>query len=111
MPTYLRPENEQTLCDLEQENDWNKGEVLAVHWIKPVAKRRQGQEQAHLILKLSHPQRANEAIMDGLSVMGLRLPMEKLRREACHCLRCQKLRGWLGLIRDVSAICENFIHG
>lgn len=109
-PTYLRPENEQTLRELERENDWVKGEVIAAHWIKPVAKRRQGQERAHLILKLSTPQRANATIMHGLSVMSHRLPVEKLRKEAHRCLRCQKLEpGHMArdcdMIEDVCGTC------
>lgn len=109
-PTHLRPENEQTLHDMERENGWNKGEVVAAHWIKPVAKRRPGQERAHLILKLSTPQRANETIMNGLSIMGLRLPVEKLRKEARRCLRCQKLEpGHMArdcdMIEDVCGTC------
>ncbi|EPS99845.1 hypothetical protein FOMPIDRAFT_6227, partial [Fomitopsis schrenkii] len=71
---------------------------------------RQGQEHTHLILKLSTPQQANEAIMNGLSVMGLRLPVEKLCKEAHCCLRCQKLEpGHMArdcdMIEDVCGTC------
>ncbi|EPS99060.1 hypothetical protein FOMPIDRAFT_1082659, partial [Fomitopsis schrenkii] len=90
-PVYFRPDHEPSLRDLERENDWNRGDIIAAHWIKPVDKRRHGQQRAHLILKLGSPQRANAIIMRGLSVMGQRLPVEKLRKEARRCLRCQRI--------------------
>ena len=90
-PIHLAIELANTLRGLENDNEWAKGEIVAAHWIKPVNKRRAGQERAHMILKLSTPQRANETILNGLCVMGQRLPVEKLRKEARRCLRCQKM--------------------
>ena len=81
-PVYFQPEVDHVLRELEDENGWTRGEVVAAHWIKPVAKRRVGQERAHLILKLNTPQRANETIMGGISILGRRLAVEKLRKEA-----------------------------
>lgn len=88
-PVYLQPDNPRDLRDLESTNGWNRNELVAAHWIKPVDKRRQGQQHAHLILKFSTPQRANAAIMNGMAVDGRHLPVEKLRKEARRCLRCQ----------------------
>ena len=90
-PVYLRPDNPRDLRELEAVNGWNPNELTAMHWIKPIDKRRQGQQHAHLILKFTTPQRANEAIMNGMAVHGRHLPVEKLRKEARRCLRCQKL--------------------
>ena len=90
-PVYLRPDNPRDLRDLESVNGWNVNELVAAHWIKPIDKRRQGQQHAHLIIKFSTPQRANEAIMQGIAVHGRHLPVEKLRKEARRCLRCQRL--------------------
>ena len=109
-PVSINLDREQTLRDLETWNGWTKGEVVAAHWIKPIAKRRIGQERAHMILKLSTPQRANSTIMNGISILGQRLPVEKLRKEARRCLRCQKLEpGHLArdceMIEDVCGTC------
>ena len=90
-PVYLSPDNPRDLRELEATNGWNPNEIAAMHWIKPVDKRHQGQQHAHLILKFTTPQRANEAIMNGMAVHGRHLPVEKLRKEARRCLRCQKL--------------------
>ena len=90
-PVYLRPDNPRDLRELEEVNGWSPNELTAMHWIKPVDKRRQGQQHAHLILKFTTPQRANDAIMNGMAVHGRHLPVEKLRKEARRCLRCQKL--------------------
>ena len=90
-PVYLHPDDPRDLRDLEAVNGWNPNELVAAHWIKPIDKRRQGQQHAHLIIKLSTPQRANEAIMQGIAVHGRHLPVEKLRKEARRCLRCQRL--------------------
>lgn len=48
--------------------------------------------------------------MGGISVQGRRLPVEKLRKEACRCLRCQKLEPRhmardCELIADVCGTC------
>ena len=109
-PVCLDLDRAQTLRDIESWNGWTQGEVIAAHWIKPVAKRRAGQQRAHMILKLSTPQRANEAILNGVSIVGQRLPVEKLRKEARRCLRCQKLEpGHLArdceMIEDICGTC------
>lgn len=90
-PVYLQPENPRNLRELEAANDWNPNELTAAHWIKPVEKRRPGQQHAHLILKFTTPQRTNAAIMHGIAVDGRHLPVEKLRKEARRCLRCQHI--------------------
>ena len=64
-----------------------------------------------MILKLSTPQHANETIMNGFCVMGQCLPIKKLCREACRCLRCQKMEpGHLArdceMIDDVCGTCS-----
>lgn len=109
-PVSINLDREQTLRNLATWNGWTKGEVIAAHWIKPIAKHRTGQERAHMILKLSTPQRANSAIMNGMSILGQRLPIEKLRKEARRCLHCQKLEpGHLAhdceMIEDVCGTC------
>ena len=77
-PTYLQPDDPNTLRDLEAENDWKRDDLVVAHWIKPIDKRRPGQQRAHMIIKFSTPQRANDAILHGMAVCGARLPVEKL---------------------------------
>lgn len=90
-PVYLQPDNPRDLRELEAVNGWEPNELTAAHWIKPIDKRRRGQQHAHLILKFTTPQRANTAIMHGIAVDGRHLPVEKLRKEARRCLRCQRI--------------------
>ena len=90
-PVYLQPDNPRDLRELESVNGWEPKELIAAHWIKPIDKRRKGQQHAHLILKFTTPQRANAAIMHGMAVHGRHLPVEKLRKEARRCLRCQRI--------------------
>ena len=104
-PAYLQPTNPNELREMETENEWNRNEILAAHWIKPIDKRRPGQQRAHLIVKFSTPQRANEAIMKGMAIHNTRLPVEKLRKEARRCLRCQKLEAG-HLARDCEWIID-----
>ncbi|KZT63574.1 hypothetical protein DAEQUDRAFT_636218, partial [Daedalea quercina L-15889] len=63
VPTCFTPGDENTLCELEQENNWERYDLTAVHWIKPENKRCPGQTSAYLIAKFSSPQQANHVIL------------------------------------------------
>ncbi|KZT66287.1 hypothetical protein DAEQUDRAFT_636968, partial [Daedalea quercina L-15889] len=110
VPTYFHPDSDRDLRTLEHDNEWNEHEIVAAHWIKPVNKRRPGQQRAHLIVKFSSPQRANSAIMRGVSLLGAHVMVERLAKEARRCLKCQRLEpGHLAqncdLIIDVCGTC------
>ncbi|TFY52367.1 hypothetical protein EVJ58_g10059 [Rhodofomes roseus] len=110
VPTYFDPGNEDRLRELEEENGWDRYDLTAAHWIKPENKRRPGQTSAYLIAKFSSPQRANDVILHGVSLLGRRVQAKRLVKEARRCLKCQRLEpGHLAkdcdMIVDVCGTC------
>lgn len=85
---HITPE---TVQQLERDNKWTKGEIAGIHWIKPENRRRTGQQTAHLIVKFSTAERANNTIMKGAVVAGRSIIVERLVREARRCHNCQQL--------------------
>ncbi|KAF8587561.1 hypothetical protein K439DRAFT_1274792, partial [Ramaria rubella] len=76
--------------DLELTNEWSKGMVTNVCWIKPAARRSKDQRTAHIIMNLSSPNLANIAIQEGLIIMGKHVGARKLLQEPKQCLKCQE---------------------
>ncbi|KAG2030455.1 hypothetical protein BDR03DRAFT_822830, partial [Suillus americanus] len=62
MPTSFRPTDNTNLRQMEQENGWNEGTVLTARWIKPVERRTSTQRVAHILITLTDPITANNAI-------------------------------------------------
>lgn len=63
--------------------------MVEVSWIKPIARRAEGQGSAHLIVKLRTAKTANAALRHGLVIAGKKVFARKLLREPRRCLRCQ----------------------
>ncbi|KAG1856452.1 hypothetical protein F4604DRAFT_1590324, partial [Suillus subluteus] len=79
MPTSFRPTDNTNLRQMEQENGWNEGTVLTAHWIKPVERRTSTQRVAHILITLTDPTTANNAILDGIIVDQAKLWPKKNR--------------------------------
>ncbi|KZP05108.1 hypothetical protein FIBSPDRAFT_682515, partial [Athelia psychrophila] len=86
---------EQSMRGLEKKNTLPMGSVLSARWIKPPAKRTEGQRSAYLVLNFSSPQTANIALRKGMFVLGHRSHARKLVNEPPKCFKCQKV--WVRL--------------
>ena len=65
MPITFDPSRLSCIPDLEEENGWQKGSVVAARWAKPPNKRTDNQQVAHLLVTLNDPQLANTIIQNG----------------------------------------------
>ncbi|KAH9913257.1 uncharacterized protein B0H18DRAFT_841817, partial [Fomitopsis serialis] len=83
--------SEQAYRLLEKENGWDERDLMVVHWIKPIDKRKLNQQTAYAIAKFSSAKRANDVIVNGLMFFGQRLNAWRLVKEARRCMKCQRL--------------------
>src|SRR5882724_198543 len=74
---------------VEHDSRLEAGAIVSMRWIKPVQRRADGQQTAHLIARLKTPEDANRAIRNGLIIAGKRVWARRMRRELRRCLKCQ----------------------
>ena len=77
---------------IEELNGLEDGAVVEAKWIKPAAKRRTGQEVAHVLIAFRTPQAANQAIRNRLTVGGRRVNVRKSVPEPFRCAKCLRFR-------------------
>lgn len=90
-PIIFEPADATHLREVEEANDLIPNSIKKARWIKPIARRRDGQTHAYAILTLKSPSAANHLIRNGIKVCGVKLSPSKLKQEPLQCLRC---RGW-----------------
>lgn len=90
VPIIFDPSSEEHLWDIEEENGLRKFSILKARWIKPEARRRNGQTHAHATAAIGSVETANSIIKEGLLICGVRIRPEKLKREPLQCLRCRR---------------------
>lgn len=92
VPTTLDPDSEDSIEEISEINDIEKGHLTKMRWVKPVTRRANiNQMTAHLILTFSNADDANRAILSGLAICHKRVNVEKCKREPVRCMKCQ---GW-----------------
>jgi hypothetical protein len=99
-PITFDPKNEAHLREVEESNNLDLNSIRKARWIKPVARRREGQTHAYAVLTITSPSVANQLIRSGITICGARSSPTKLKHEPMQCLRC---RGWGHLV----AQCHN----
>ena len=90
VPVDCVPEEEKR--QIKELNGLEAGAVVEAKWIKPAAKRRHGQEVAHVLISFRTPQAANQAIRNRLMVGGRRVHVWKRVPEPFRCAKCLRFR-------------------
>lgn len=75
---------------IEENSGVEEGHLAGTAWVKPVQKRREGQQVATLVARFSTPQAANKAIKQGLVIQGKRLNGHKVINGPMRCYHCQR---------------------
>lgn len=91
VPISFDPDNLSELQEIEDNNGMERGSIGAARWIKPVNRRQIHQTMAHLAIRYSSPEAANQALLNGIFVCGTRVMSIKGKREPIRCLKCH---GW-----------------
>ncbi|EDQ99743.1 uncharacterized protein LACBIDRAFT_315285 [Laccaria bicolor S238N-H82] len=91
VPLNLDTNSEKDRREIKEANNFPKGAIMKLRWIKPPARRRTDQRFAHVFVTFSDADSANWAIVNGLSICNKRVSAAKSRKEPIRCLKCQ---GW-----------------
>lgn len=94
-PITFDPKNEAHLREVEEGNNLDPNSIRKARWIKPVARRREGQTHAYAVLTITSPSTANQLIRSSITICGASSSPTKLKHEPMQCLRC---RGWGHLV-------------
>jgi len=89
VPLTFDPDRKSNIDNLEKENGWDEGTVLAAKWVKPPGRRTNTQQVAHLMVSVKDPQSANNIIREGFTINQLKLQAKKNKREPIRCAKCQ----------------------
>lgn len=65
--------------------------LVKARWVKNPKNRKALQSVAHMLITFSHPDQANEAILQGLVLCGKKVSVGKNTKEPIRCLKCH---GW-----------------
>ncbi|KAI0753213.1 hypothetical protein C8Q80DRAFT_1074021, partial [Daedaleopsis nitida] len=90
VPVECDPAAETT--DIEATNRLPEGCIATARWIRPVEKRRAGQQFAHMQVCFKSPQDANEAIRNRLSIGGKRVFVHRDLPEPFRCAKCLRFQ-------------------
>jgi hypothetical protein len=88
-PITFDPKNEKHLREIEECNNLNPNAIRKAKWIKPIARRREGQTHAYTILTITSPTTANQLIRGGITICGAKSMPTKLKHEPTQCMRCR----------------------
>ena len=93
VPIRFNTDDPSHLRDIECKNALSTGTVKSTRWIKPIERRSPQQQRAHLTLEILKPGDANQAIREGLVILGPCCPVCKLLPEPIRCMKCQSFEG------------------
>src|SRR5882724_4361192 len=80
-------ENRRIKCDSRLDD----GSLTSTRWIKPLQRLMLGQKAAHLIAHFKTNTAADEAIKEGMVIVGKRVWARWMQKELRICLKCQLL--------------------
>ena len=90
-PIIFDLKNDAHIREVEEANNLDLNSIRKARWIKPAARRREGQTHAYAILTITSLSAANQLIRGGITICGTNSSPTKLKHEPMQCLRC---RGW-----------------
>ena len=90
VPISTALEEDETLRNLEEDNNVPESSIASARWIKPINRRSPFQRFAHAILSISSPTVANHFIKQGININRENLRAHKDKKEPLRCLKCQK---------------------
>ncbi|KAJ6491449.1 hypothetical protein C8R47DRAFT_918593, partial [Mycena vitilis] len=91
VPVTFDPELEGALRVIEADANYTRGALKKARWIKPIHRRRVGQQVAHAVFGFSDDTAANSFLMHGCYVDGRLVFGHKLVTEPIRCMKCQKM--------------------
>ena len=109
VPLTFRPDRDADLCEVEEANSIDMGDIARARWIKPPARCKPSQTCGHLILSFWSPQLANDTLAYCLFLCHKKVYAEKCKRELLWCLRCH---GWGHMVANCGApkdICGTYV--
>lgn len=89
VPVEFDINKEDAIEQLEQDNGFNKGDILGLRWIRNPGNRGPTQRHAHLIINCSSKQVANSWIRHRKLIGGKEVESSKLIADAFRCFKCQ----------------------
>lgn len=98
VPVSFGPENDSEILEVEENNGMKRGDIGSMRWIKPANRRQLNQSMAHLAIRYTSPEAANNALLNGIFICGTRVMSIKGKREPIRCLKCH---GW----DHLAAVC------
>ena len=91
VPLYFKPEKDQEIHQVEEDNGLPASSLLCACWIKPAYRRACDQTCGHVILVASAAEVTNKILTNGLLICQKRVYAKKCKKEPTRCLKCQ---GW-----------------
>jgi hypothetical protein len=107
VPVIFEPDNEASICELEEQNSMSEGSLPKARWIKPIYRRTLGQHSAHLALSVSTPEDANTLIRDSIYICGIKTYPRKLKTEPKQCMKCRKWGHFAADCLEEKDACSN----
>lgn len=93
VPVSHDPSSQDELRQIELRSQLPSHSVTSTKWIKPLGRRTAGQQNAHLIVRLTSAQAANTAICTGLVIACKRVQARRIDPDPIRCHKCQKYDG------------------
>lgn len=90
VPVRFNPDDAAALRAIEERGQLPAGSIVYARWIKPVGKRQEGQQVAHVMLTLSSSSSANCAIANGLIIAGKKVGVRRCLLEPLRCAKCHR---------------------
>ena len=109
VPISFRPDDHDTLREVERAHGLAEGSIKQAAWIKPPDRRSPGQKTAFVALTVTGVDHANAALR-GLTLAGRRILVRRDLKEPQRCSKCQKYDGHFA--RDCKAThdtCANCV--
>lgn len=106
VPVRFNPDDAGVLRVIEERGQLPVGSITYARWIKPVGKRQEGQQVAHVMLTLSSSESANRAIANGLIIAGKKAGIRRCLLEPLRCAKCHRFEP-VHLARDCTQTEEH----
>ncbi|KIJ39186.1 hypothetical protein M422DRAFT_175624 [Sphaerobolus stellatus SS14] len=81
VPLTFDTEKTEDIVIAENDSKLPVGSIISARWIKPENRRKEGQKVAHLIIKVSGAEAANQILRDGMVIRSKRVRGRKIARE------------------------------
>lgn len=110
VPLTFSPDSDKDLREIEETSDLPTGTIIKARWIKPPNRREKTQLVGHVMITLSTPESANQALLKGLQIRNKKVQPQKNRKEPTRCLKCQRYGHIAASCQSIQDVCGTCGH-